>query len=198
MVWTGADLRVPFQSIRYDRERTPALRLHVSQPFRRDIFLQERGDAGVEVGAEGAERGGTAIVEGSRVDRGVDGGWDASLCHFETGSEQAQSIKQGVCGSSTPADRGYICCTRYGAVSPAGTSNGGLLSRLGLEWASYSGMTVGSLLLPPNGCQHQARGLGGDCGEVRGRYKILGGHKELRVYNYSCGDFNPPPLLSTK
>ena len=40
----------------------PALRLHVSQPFRRDVFLKERGDAGVEVGAEGAERGGVAIA----------------------------------------------------------------------------------------------------------------------------------------
>lgn len=45
--------------------------------------------------------------------------------------------------------------------------------------------------------KHQSCGLG-DCGEVRGRYKTLGGHKELRVYNYSYGDFNPPPLLSTK
>lgn len=41
----------------------PALCLHVSQPFRRDVFLKERGDTGMEVGAEGAERGGFAIAE---------------------------------------------------------------------------------------------------------------------------------------
>ena len=41
----------------------PALCLHISQPFRRDVFLKERGDTSVEVGAEGAEGGGVAIVE---------------------------------------------------------------------------------------------------------------------------------------
>ena len=39
----------------------PALGLHGTQPFRRDVFLKERRDAGVEVGADGAERGGAAI-----------------------------------------------------------------------------------------------------------------------------------------
>ena len=39
----------------------PALCLDVSKLFRRDVFLKERGDAGMEVGAEGAERGGVAV-----------------------------------------------------------------------------------------------------------------------------------------
>lgn len=52
----------------------PALCLHVSQPFRRDVFLKERGDAGVEVGAEGAERGGVAIAGWKCLDWGIDGG----------------------------------------------------------------------------------------------------------------------------
>ena len=42
----------------------PALCLDVSESLRRDVFLKERGDAGIEVGAEGAERGGVAV--GSR------------------------------------------------------------------------------------------------------------------------------------
>ena len=77
----------------------PALRLHVPQPFRRDVFLKERGDAGVEVGAEGAERGGVAIAGWKcwaliwTVDVGV-----ASLCHFETGNVQGQSIKHNARG----------------------------------------------------------------------------------------------------
>ena len=41
----------------------PALCLHISQPFRLDVFLKERGDTNVEVGAEGAEGGGVAIAE---------------------------------------------------------------------------------------------------------------------------------------
>lgn len=50
-----------------------ALRLHVPQPFRRDVFLKERGDAGVEVGAEGAERGGIAIAGLEFLNWGIDG-----------------------------------------------------------------------------------------------------------------------------
>lgn len=41
----------------------PALCLHVPQPFRRDVFLKERGDTSMEVGAEGAEGVGVAIAE---------------------------------------------------------------------------------------------------------------------------------------
>lgn len=74
----------------------PALRLHVLESFRRDVFLKERCDAGVEVGAEGAERGGVAIAGCRHLNWGIGGGRNASLCHFETGNEQAQSIKQGV------------------------------------------------------------------------------------------------------
>ncbi len=79
----------------------PALGLHVSQPLRRDVFLEERGDAGVEVGADGAERGRVAIAGWVSLflDWGIGEGWDASLCHFETGNEQGQSIKQGASGS---------------------------------------------------------------------------------------------------
>ena len=73
----------------------PASGLHVAQPFRRDVFLKERGDAGVKVGADGAERGGVAIG-GCRCFRDIDERCAASLCHFETGNEQVQSIKQGV------------------------------------------------------------------------------------------------------
>lgn len=51
----------------------PALGLHGAQPFRRDVFLKERRDAGVEVGADGAERGGVAIG-GWRCFRDVDEG----------------------------------------------------------------------------------------------------------------------------
>ena len=51
----------------------PALGLHIAQPFRRDVFLKERGDAGVEVGADGAERGGVAIG-GWRCFRDIDEG----------------------------------------------------------------------------------------------------------------------------
>lgn len=90
------DLRIPFQSLGYDGEGAPALCLHVSQPFRRDVFLKERGDAGVEVGAEGAERVAVAIAEGTFWNGSMGGGRGASLCHFETGNEQAQSIK--LCG----------------------------------------------------------------------------------------------------
>ena len=39
----------------------PTLCLNVSEPFRRDVFLKERGDAGMEVGAQVAERGGVAV-----------------------------------------------------------------------------------------------------------------------------------------
>ena len=39
----------------------PTLCLDVSEPFRRDVFLKERGDAGMEVGAEVAERSGVAV-----------------------------------------------------------------------------------------------------------------------------------------
>ena len=39
----------------------PALCLDVSELFRRDVFLKERGDAGMEVGAYGTERGGVAF-----------------------------------------------------------------------------------------------------------------------------------------
>ena len=38
-----------------------ALRLHVLQHFRLDVFLKERFDFGVEVGAEGAEGSGVTI-----------------------------------------------------------------------------------------------------------------------------------------
>lgn len=77
----------------------PALCLHILESFRRDVFLKERCDAGVEVGAEGAERGGVATAGRWYLDWGIGGGQNASLCHFETGNEQAQSIKQGVYGS---------------------------------------------------------------------------------------------------
>ena len=39
----------------------PALRLHVLENFRLDVFLKERFDFGVKVGAEGAEGNGVAI-----------------------------------------------------------------------------------------------------------------------------------------
>lgn len=39
-----------------------ALGLHVLEDFRLDVFLKERFDFGVEVGAEGAERSGVAIL----------------------------------------------------------------------------------------------------------------------------------------
>ena len=39
----------------------PALCLDISEPFRRDVFLKERGDAGMEVGADVAERSGVAV-----------------------------------------------------------------------------------------------------------------------------------------
>lgn len=74
-VWVGApgwgrrregfqNLRVPLQSFGDDGEGMPALCLHLSQSFRRDIFFKESGDAVVEVGADGAERGGV-----------TNGGW---------------------------------------------------------------------------------------------------------------------------
>lgn len=73
----------------------PALGLHVLESFRRDVFLKERCGAGVEVGAEGAERVGVAIAGWCVfLNGGIDGGWNVSLCHFETGNEQGQSIKQ--------------------------------------------------------------------------------------------------------
>lgn len=72
----------------------PALGLHVSQPFRRDVFLKERGDAGVEVGAEGAERDGVAVARLSLIWAiDVDEGGVGSLCHIETVDVQGQSIK---------------------------------------------------------------------------------------------------------
>ncbi len=51
----------------------------------------------MEVGAEGAERGGIggAIAEWKVWGWGI--GVNASLCHFETANEQGQSIKQGLC-----------------------------------------------------------------------------------------------------
>ena len=39
----------------------PALCLDVSEPLRRDVFLKERGDAGMEIGADVAERSGVAV-----------------------------------------------------------------------------------------------------------------------------------------
>ena len=45
----------------------PALCLDVSELFRRDVFLKERGDASMEVGAEGAERGGVAFCRRRRL-----------------------------------------------------------------------------------------------------------------------------------
>ena len=73
------DLRVSFQSVGYDGEGVPALCLHVPQPFRRDVFLKERGDAGVEVRAEGAQWGRVvaAAIGGWRLlllDGAIDGG----------------------------------------------------------------------------------------------------------------------------
>ena len=45
----------------------PALCLDISELFRRDVFLKERGDAGMEGGAEGAERGGVAVGRRRRL-----------------------------------------------------------------------------------------------------------------------------------
>ena len=45
----------------------PALCLDISKLFRRDVFLKERGDASMEVGAEGAERGGVAVGRRRRL-----------------------------------------------------------------------------------------------------------------------------------
>ena len=73
-----------------------ALCLHILESFRRDVFLKERCDAGVEVSTEGAERVGVAIAGCESLDWGIDGGQSASLCHFETGNEEAESIKQGL------------------------------------------------------------------------------------------------------
>lgn len=76
----------------------PALCLHILESFRRDVFLKERCDAGVEVGTEGAERVlvGVAIAGCESLNWGIDEGQSASLCHFETGNEEAESIKQGL------------------------------------------------------------------------------------------------------
>lgn len=72
----------------------PTLCLHILESFRRDVFLKERCDAGVEVGTEGAERVGVAIAGCESLNGGIDEGRSASLCHFETGKEEAESIKQ--------------------------------------------------------------------------------------------------------
>ena len=44
-----------------------ALRLHALEDFRLDVFLKERFDLGVEVGAEGAEGTGVAILGVSQL-----------------------------------------------------------------------------------------------------------------------------------
>ena len=44
-----------------------ALGLHALEDFRLDVFLKERFDFGVEVGAEGAEGTGVAILRVSQL-----------------------------------------------------------------------------------------------------------------------------------
>lgn len=44
-----------------------ALCLDIPEPFRRDVFLKERGDAGMEIGAEVAERSGVAMGRRRRL-----------------------------------------------------------------------------------------------------------------------------------
>ena len=99
----GGTVRVSFQSFGDDGEGVPALRLHVAEPVRRDVFVEEGGDAGVEVGAEGAQWGRRVAVVGwwwgGRWD--MDDGGGASLCHNETGSERVRSIK---CQESVQAE----------------------------------------------------------------------------------------------
>lgn len=53
-----SSLRVFIESFPDDLERYPGLRLCAFQPVRLDVLVEERGDLGIEGGAEGAQRGG--------------------------------------------------------------------------------------------------------------------------------------------
>ena len=62
-----------------------ALGLHVLEDFRLDVFLKERFDFGVEVGAESAEGSGIAICSMSQLLRAwvIDGRRCFCLLHCE-------------------------------------------------------------------------------------------------------------------
>lgn len=62
-----------------------ALGLHVPEDFRLDVFLKERFDFGMEVGAEGAEGSGVAIFSLSQLSQGwvMDGWRCVRLLHCE-------------------------------------------------------------------------------------------------------------------
>ena len=62
-----------------------ALGLHALENFRLDVFLKERFEFGVEVGAEGAEGSGVAIFSISQLLQGwiIDGRRCVRLLHCE-------------------------------------------------------------------------------------------------------------------
>ena len=83
-------VRIPVQSFLDDSKGYPRLLLHPSQSFRRDVFLQERLDAGMQRGAKGVERVTIDVDVGAIGLRGVGmtrggAGVGVSLCHDETG-----------------------------------------------------------------------------------------------------------------
>ena len=82
----GFFLRITLQRLLNDPERNPCLRLDTPQSFRRDVFLQEHLDAGVQRGAEGVERVGAIGLRDGSLGSAGGGGNDAGarLCHDQT------------------------------------------------------------------------------------------------------------------
>lgn len=76
-------LRVSFESFLDDLQRSPGLRLCGFQFFGLDVLLEERGDLGIETGAERAQRGVASRQRLFEGDDGIQGGenW-SSLGHF--------------------------------------------------------------------------------------------------------------------